>query len=106
MYSHVQCMMLSVDTGALGRKWGLGACCALCVHARTEITVTNVGLLQSLDAAIDPDSPAGGYAMGQIMYDVFLQRTGSPLWGIVLFATLPMLSVYTCSMSSYTYAAR
>jgi hypothetical protein len=70
------------------------------------MTVTNVGLLQSLDAAIDPDSPAGGYAMGQIMYDVFLQRTGSPLWGIVLFAMLPMLSVYTCSMSSYTYAAR
>eukprot|EP00882_Tetradesmus_deserticola_P030383 GHRQ01034106.1.p1 GENE.GHRQ01034106.1~~GHRQ01034106.1.p1 ORF type:complete len:148 (+),score=32.41 GHRQ01034106.1:504-947(+) len=42
----------------------------------------------------------------QIMYDVFLQRTGSPLGGIILFALFTMVGVYTCSMSSLTYAAR
>lgn len=62
--------------------------------------------MPSLEGAIDPESPSGGYAMAQIMYDVFLQRTGSPLGGIVLFALFPLVGVYTCSMSSLTYAAR
>lgn len=44
--------------------------------------------------------------MAQIMYDVFMQRTGSPLWGIILFVLFPFFGVYTCSMSSMTYAAR
>lgn len=43
--------------------------------------------------------------MGQIMFLVF-EAKGSPIPGIVLFALLPFLAVWTCSCSSYTYAAR
>lgn len=62
--------------------------------------------VQSLERVVDENSPSGGYAMAQILYDVFEQRTGSPLGGIILFAIFPMMAVYTCSMSSLTYAAR
>jgi len=61
--------------------------------------------MPSLDRVIDPESESGGYSMAQIMYDVFKERTGSPLWGILLFL-IPYMAVFTCCMSSVTYAAR
>ncbi|KAF8071033.1 BAT1 [Scenedesmus sp. PABB004] len=62
--------------------------------------------MPSLAAVVDEGSVSGGYALAQILYDVFAARTGSPLGGILLFAALPFAGVFLCSMSSMTYTAR
>lgn len=42
----------------------------------------------------------------EIMYDISVQATGSPLLGIILFAVFPYMAVFFCTMTSMSYTSR